>query len=696
MHASIGAIGAAPTRGLGGSGLADPSGTPIVWARTRFDIEWSDLAHAALVCLSRQDPDAAQRRLEARWLPSGGALACYSVRSGFDLLLRALDLPRGSEVLFSAINVAGMLKVVERLGLVPVPVDLDADFAAPRLDALERAVTARSRVLVVAHLFGSRIDLDPILAAARRHGLFVIEDCAQAFDGPGDVGHAGADASLFSFGPLKTASALGGALARIRDPALLARMRAAQARDALQTRREYGARLVKFAAVKALTYRVPYTLLVRLVGLFGLDLDAWLTASVRGIAKQASAESLRRRPSLPLLALLDRRLVHWRPDPRAARSANARALLSGIQGLGVSPGARNERHTFWACTVLVKEPAQLVAAMRSEGFDAAPSASLRVVPAPAERRGIEPVRAHELLSQLVFLPCYPALRGRHLAREAAALRRALEGNGAQPIAAAGGDRPSPLQRLRSARRRLVKTFGKRFIRATQGFLDRQSTVGDGPLFESATFPAIAALEASWRTIRTEIEPLLEDPERLPRLQDLSPDQARIATDDRWRTFPLYAFGYRAQRNCALCPETARLVEAVPGLESAWFSILLPGYRIPEHRGITKGLLTSLLGVKLPDRRDRCAIRVGSRILHYQEGRSIIFDDTHPHEIWNDTDQQRVVLIVDFRRPLRPLGRLFNDAFLWAFKRTGYVKEARQRYAVWEDAFHGPETGTGAR
>jgi dTDP-4-amino-4,6-dideoxygalactose transaminase len=661
-----------------------------VWARTRFDLGWSDLAHGARACLSGGDAVALQRGVEARWLPSGGALACYSVRSALDLLLRALDLPRGSEVLFSAINIAGMIKVVERLGLVPVPVDLDVDFAAPRLDALERAVSDRSRVLVVAHLFGSRIELGPILAVARRHGLFVVEDCAQAFDGPGDVGHPDADASLFSFGPLKTATALGGALARVRDPALLGRMRAAQAQDPLQTRREYGARVVKFAGVKALTSRPAYTLLVGMVGRLGVDLDAWLTASVRGIAKQPSAASLRKRPSAALLAVLDRRLARWQPGPHRARAANARALLSAARGLAVSPGGRSDRHSFWACTVLAKEPGAVVAAMRRAGFDAAPSASLRAVPAPADRRALEPVRAQQILSQLVFLPCYPALRGRHLAREAEALRSALEAGAAQPSPGSSSEAEpeGPLEGLRRFRRRAVKTLGKRFIRATQGFLGAQSTVGDGELYTSATFPALAALEASWRTIRAEIDPVLERVEALPRLQDLSPDQARIATDDRWRTFVLYGFGFRAHRNCALCPETTRLVEAVPGLESAWFSILLPGYRIPEHRGITKGLLTSLLGVKLPERRDRCAIRVGREVLHYEEGRSIVFDDTTPHEIWNDTDQPRVVLIVDFRRPMRPLGRLFNAVFLWGFKQTGYVKEARARYHAWEDLFHG--------
>jgi len=212
-------------------------------------------------------------------------------------------------------------------------------------------------------------------------------------------------------------------------------------------------------------------------------------------------------------------------------------------------------------------------------------------------------------------------------------------------------------------------------------------VGDPAIFDIDTFPALRALEQGWETICAEIDPMLAHLEQLPNLRDISPDQKRIATDDRWKSFVLYGFGARSERHAALCPETMRLVEQVPGLESAWFSILLPGYHVPEHRGITKGLVTSLLGVHVPEKRDMCWIRIGDETLHYEDGRCIVFDDTVAHEIYNQTDQIRVVLIVDFRRPLRPLGRAFNELFLWVFKRTGYVTEAKKLYLDWEDRFH---------
>ncbi|MCZ6462873.1 MAG: DegT/DnrJ/EryC1/StrS family aminotransferase, partial [Proteobacteria bacterium] len=200
-----------------------------MWPRIRFDIGWWDLAYGLWACAAARDRDHWQRAVESLWSADGGALACHSVRGGFDLLLSSLALPRGSEVLFSALNVKGMIKIARRHGLVPVPVDLDPDTMGPRPDALRRAIGPRSRVLVVAHLFGCRLDLEVVLSLAEEHELFVVEDCAQAFAGLGYRGHPRANVSAFSFGPLKTASALGGALLQVRDPHVLDAMRELQA-----------------------------------------------------------------------------------------------------------------------------------------------------------------------------------------------------------------------------------------------------------------------------------------------------------------------------------------------------------------------------------------------------------------------------------------------------------------------------------
>src|SRR3546814_4011443 len=117
---------------------------------------------------------------------------------------------------------------------------------APRLVLIERASGPNTRAIVVAHLFGARLDLDPVIELAHRKGLVVFEDCAQAFDGQAYKGHPESDVAMFSFGPLKTATALGGAILRVRDAGLRGKMGVIQDTYPVQPAGAYGKRVLKF------------------------------------------------------------------------------------------------------------------------------------------------------------------------------------------------------------------------------------------------------------------------------------------------------------------------------------------------------------------------------------------------------------------------------------------------------------------
>ncbi len=101
----------------------------------------------------------------------------------------------------------------------------------------------------------------------------------------------------------------------------------------------------------------------------------------------------------------------------------------------------------------------------------------------------------------------------------------------------------------------------------------------------------------------------------------------------------------------MCPRTAALMREIPGMTTAMFSILSPRKHILDHRGPYKGVLRYHLGLIVPEDAEACRIRVGEDIRHWEEGKSMIFDDTFNHEVWNDTDETRVVLFVDVLRPL---------------------------------------------
>ena len=211
-------------------------------------------------------------------------------------------------------------------------------------------------------------------------------------------------------------------------------------------------------------------------------------------------------------------------------------------------------------------------------------------------------------------------------------------------------------------------------------------MGDPEVFEPGCFSWETELSSHWRAIRAEAEAVLALREEVPSFHEVSPDQYRISQGDFWKTFWLRGFGQRSEICSAFCPVTDRVLERIPGLENALFSMLSPGSHIVAHKGVSKGIINCHLGLLVPEKKERCRMRVGSSYFHWEEGEVRIFDDTYSHEVWNDTDQERVVLMLQFRRPLRAPGAQIRDFFFEVLKRTPYVTVALENQRRFEEHF----------
>ena len=235
---------------------------------------------------------------------------------------------------------------------------------------------------------------------------------------------------------------------------------------------------------------------------------------------------------------------------------------------------------------------------------------------------------------------------------------------------------------------LTIAVGERVLAPIERFIGRKSLVGDETFFPEDRFPWIAEIEAQWQTIRAELEPLLEDREALPNFQDISKDQIEITDDDRWKTLFLYGYGFEAKLGVELCPKTAALMRQIPGMTTAMFSILSPRKHILDHRGPYKGVLRYHLGLIVPQDAPACKIRVGEDFRHWEEGKSMVFDDTYNHEVWNDTDETRVVLFVDVLRPLPSPWDQLNRAIVKAIGYSPFVLDAKRNHEAWEARYRG--------
>jgi len=161
---------------------------------------------------------------------AGGGIAVTAAygRMAFYYMLKALDLPRGSEIIFPSLTFWVVPELAKVAGLAVVFADVDPKTFTIDPASVERVITEKTRVIVPTHLYGLSCDMDKVEAIAARHNLVVIEDCAHAlgatFKGRA-VGTFGSGA-LFSFQTLKPLNCYGGGAALLQDRALAAKVRA--------------------------------------------------------------------------------------------------------------------------------------------------------------------------------------------------------------------------------------------------------------------------------------------------------------------------------------------------------------------------------------------------------------------------------------------------------------------------------------
>ena len=388
----------------------------MTWPCKRLDFSWADWLFAMGRCLKPPRGQDIAARVERLWSAEGDAIACLTVRSAFDLFLRAKRWGPGDEIIFTALTVPDMPRIAREHGLRVVPLDIDPLTAAWDADALERCIGPRTRAVVLTHLFGARLDVEPAMAVARRHGIAVVEDCAQAYRGPGRNGHPKADLALFSFGPMKIATSLGGALARVRQPEVRLGMIAFLEQYPMQSTGEFTRRVLLYGLLKAASNPTAYGALVSLANLLGLQRERWIHGLTRNVPGHDLLGHIRRRPCAALLSLLERRLREG-DAPVVRRAAPGELLFRALGGEVQVPTRASRVHAYWIIPVLAANRDELKTSLRRHGFDPM-SERLSVV----SEDGMETPGAGRL-SESVYLPFDPGMPAAELERLGALVTR---------------------------------------------------------------------------------------------------------------------------------------------------------------------------------------------------------------------------------------------------------------------------------
>src|ERR1051326_3635233 len=174
------------------------------------------------------------------------AISASFGRMAFYYILKSLDLPAGSEIIFPALTFWVVPEMARCAGLRPVFVDVDARSFNLDPARIEAALSERTRAIVPTHLYGQPCEMTEVMRVAERHNLVVIEDCAQAAGARYRgrlVGTFGA-ASFFSFQLLKGLNTYGGGMAVTNDAALAARVREQSTSEPSQSTKELAQRFL--------------------------------------------------------------------------------------------------------------------------------------------------------------------------------------------------------------------------------------------------------------------------------------------------------------------------------------------------------------------------------------------------------------------------------------------------------------------
>lgn len=180
------------------------------------------------------------------------------------------------------------------------------------------------------------------------------------------------------------------------------------------------------------------------------------------------------------------------------------------------------------------------------------------------------------------------------------------------------------------------------------FLKEEAYEGSHAFFYSSSdFPAIRELEQHWTIIRDEVLGSVTADE-LSHIKNINPPY--LSHPDAWKNIYFYNFGWKNHVNCARFPRTHELLKMIPGFIFGGITVLNPHSRVLPHNGETNTTIRCHLGLKIPAGLPTCGVRVGTEEQEWREGGVMMFSDAHYHTTWNESDQQRFVLVFDVLRP----------------------------------------------
>ena len=141
----------------------------------------------------------------------------------------------------------------------------------------------------------------------------------------------------------------------------------------------------------------------------------------------------------------------------------------------------------------------------------------------------------------------------------------------------------------------------------------------------------------------------------------------IKTEPEWTRLYLTWQNKTDPKGKQLCPKSSALIESMPNIKMAMFSVITPGAKIKPHTGPYRGCIRLHMGLITPNSNE-CFINIDGTNYSWRDGEVILLDDSYLHYVENNTDKHRVILICDVLRPMNFLGNAANDFIIKNFSK----------------------------
>ena len=208
-----------------------------------------------------------------------------------------------------------------------------------------------------------------------------------------------------------------------------------------------------------------------------------------------------------------------------------------------------------------------------------------------------------------------------------------------------------------------------------------SSIGNKPYIEVEQFSELDVLKDNWEKIRDEALALNSGSE-IKASADLDDVGFNSFFKTGWKRYYLKWYGSSLTSAQQSCPYTVDLLESIPSVKGAMFAMLPPGARLVTHRDPYAGSLRYHLGLQTPNQ-DDCFIEVDGERYSWRDGEAVMFDETYLHFAENKTDDNRIVLFLDIKRPVKfaPID-WFNTAFSWVLLSASATKNVEGDKVGW--------------